>query len=246
MGEFAKKRVLVTGGASGIGLAQVKAFLEKGAEVFSVDKQLSKDSAKLRKEYGSAFNFKKLNVCQVAHIQKLQEEVPKVDILLNTAGILDDYAKLLDTSLSVWTEVLRTNVDSQFLITKAFLPEMLAKRCGVIINMASIAGLVAGGGGIAYTTSKHAVIGFTKQLALDCAGSGVRIYGISPGAIETPMNAKDFAGTAILARVVAQQIPLGRWGNPQEVADLTCFLASEKAAYLHGAIIPIDGGWLLR
>ncbi len=103
---------------------------------------------------------------------------------------------------------------------------MIRRKSGTIINMASIAGLVAGGGGIAYTSAKHAIVGFTKQLALDYAEQGIRVKGIAPGAIQTPMNAADFEGEGEMAEWVANETPVKRWAQPEEVAELTLFLAS--------------------
>ena len=123
---------------------------------------------------------------------------------------------------------------------------MLEQGNGTIITMTSIAGLVAGGGGVAYTMSKHALVGFIKQLALDYADQGIHVNGIAPGAIETPMNAADFAGEGLMAKQVAEETPLKRWAQPKEVADLTLFLASKQANYMQGTIIPIDGGWTLK
>jgi 3-oxoacyl-[acyl-carrier protein] reductase len=246
MSEFSSKRVLVTGGVSGIGLAQAQAFLEKKAQVFVIDKNQMKEEVEWKKNYGSSFSFFKVDVSKVEEVKKLYEQILDIDILLNTAGILDAYATLEETELEQWNKVFATNIVSQFLLTKAFLPSMLKKDKGVIINMASIAGLVAGGGGIAYTASKHAIVGFTKQLALDYAKLGIRVYAIAPGAIKTPMNAADFAGDGRIAKEVADKTPVGRWANPCEVADLTLFLASEKASYMQGAVVPIDGGWTLK
>ena len=106
--------------------------------------------------------------------------------------------------------------------------------------------MCAGGGGIAYTTAKHAIVGFTKQLALDVADQGISVKGIAPGAIQTPMNAADFAGDGKMAQWVAEETPVKRWAQPEEVAALTLFLASPQASYLQGAIVPIDGGWTLK
>ena len=134
-------------------------------------------------------------VCDVSSPEKVAQlaaQVGEIDILLNTAGRLDDYRTMEDTDFSLWKKILATNLDSMFLVTSAFLPQMKKQKSGAIINMASVAGLVAGGGGIAYTASKHAIVGFTKQLALDEAQHGIQVAGIAPGAIDTPMNAKDF------------------------------------------------------
>ena len=152
-----------------------------------------------------------------------------------------------DTDFSLWKKILATNLDSMFLVTSAFLPQMKKQKSGVIINMASVAGLVAGGGGIAYTASKHAIVGFTKQLALDEAQHGIQVAGIAPGAIDTPMNAKDFTeNNGEMAKWVAKETPAKRWAKPQEVADLTLFLASPESSYLTGAVVPIDGGWTIK
>ncbi|MEY8443960.1 3-oxoacyl-ACP reductase [Lactococcus ileimucosae] len=235
--KFKGKKVLVTGAASGIGQAQAHAFLQAGAEVIGVDLQ------------EITANFKTI-VCDVScpeKVAQLAAQVGKIDILLNTAGQLDDYRTMEDTNFSLWKKILATNLDSMFLMTSAFLPQMKQQKSGVIINMASVAGLVAGGGGIAYTASKHAIVGFTKQLALDEAQHGIQVAGIAPGAIDTPMNAKDFTeNNGEMAKWVAEETPAKRWAKPEEVAELTLFLASPESSYLTGAVVPIDGGWTIR
>lgn len=123
---------------------------------------------------------------------------------------------------------------------------MLDQNRGVIVNMASIAGLVAGGGGAAYTASKHAIIGYTKQLAYDYSRKGIRANAIAPGAIQTPMNEADFTGDGTMAKWIANETPAGRWAEASEVADLTLYLASDAASYIRGAVIPIDGGWIVK
>ena len=152
---------------------------------------------------------------------------------------------LHDTDEELWSNILTTNLNSMFTLTKLLLPELLENQ-GTVINMASIAGLVAGGGGIAYTTSKHAIVGFTKQLALDYAARGLHVNAIAPGAINTPMNQADFAGDGQMAKWVAEETPVKRWADPKEVAYATLFLASDETRYMQGNILPIDGGWLLK
>ena len=127
--------------------------------------------------------------------------------MLNTAGVLDNYLPLANTEDDLWEKILDTNLKSMFILTKLLLPELLENR-GTVINMASIAGLVAGGGGIAYTTSKHAIVGFTKQLALDYAAEGLHVNALAPGAIQTPMNQADFAGDGQMAKWVAEETPV--------------------------------------
>lgn len=242
--KFSGKKVLVTGASSGIGLAQVKAFLNEGAQVIGLDIQAFSDEAVSK---NPKFSFEKCDVSDEKSVQQLSEKVGTVDILCNTAGLLDDYLSLEETDFRLWRKILQTNLDSMYLMISAFLPAMKAQKSGVIINMASVAGLVAGGGGIAYTASKHAIVGLTKQLALDEAQHGIQVLAIAPGAIDTPMNAKDFTENGgQMAKWVADETPAKRWAKPEEVAQLTLFLASPEASYMTGAVIPIDGGWTIK
>ncbi|MFC4651571.1 3-oxoacyl-ACP reductase [Lactococcus nasutitermitis] len=237
----AGKKVLVTGAASGIGRAQAEAFLAAGAQVFAVDIQ--------EIPLSNLTGLSKIicNVSDELSVKKLADEVGTIDILCNTAGVLDDYRTLEETDFASWRRILQTNLDSQFLMVQAFLPKMKAQKSGVIINMASVAGLVAGGGGIAYTASKHAIVGLTKQLALDEAGHGIQVLAIAPGAIDTPMNARDFTeNDGKMAEWVANETPAKRWASADEVAQLTLFLASPAASYMTGAVVPIDGGWTIK
>lgn len=245
--EFCDQVVFVTGAASGIGEAQAKAFFARGAKVFGVDinGDFSEELAAAETFQSFVGDLAQAAVCKAA-VAACQQRFGQIDILLNTAGRLDDYRPLLETDEDLWQGILSTNLNSMFYLTKAILPAMLQAGQGTVINMCSIASLVAGGGGIAYTTSKHAVAGFTKQLALDYADRGIHVTGIAPGAVRTPMNAADFAGEGKMAAWVAEETPLKRWAEPEEVAELTLFLASQKSRYLQGNIVPIDGGWLLK
>ncbi|MGM0138377.1 3-oxoacyl-[acyl-carrier protein] reductase [Enterococcus sp. DIV0755b] len=244
--EFVDQVVFVTGAASGIGRAQAQAFLQTGAQVFGID--IQSDFSSQFTKFGSHFIGFVGDVAQKADclkaVEKCLDNFGKIDILLNTAGKLDAYKPLLETDDALWQEIFATNLNSIYYITKAVLPTLIETK-GTVINMCSIASLIAGGGGISYTSSKHAIAGFTKQLALDYA-ENVHVVGIAPGAIQTPMNAADFAGDGKMATWVANETPVKRWAQPEEVADLTLFLASAKARYLQGNIVPIDGGWLLK
>lgn len=141
--------------------------------------------------------------------------------------------------------IFATNVFSVTRLVSLYLPQMVARQSGIIITMCSIASFLAGGGGSAYTASKHALAGFTKQLALDYARDGVQVFGIAPGAVQTAMTQSDFEPGG-LASWVADQTPIGRYTQPLEIAELTLFLASGKAQSMQGEIVRIDGGWGLK
>ncbi|WP_411567648.1 3-oxoacyl-ACP reductase [Sporosarcina sp. GW1-11] len=242
--EFAGKNVFITGAASGIGRAQAVEFLNNGANVYGFDV----DQAGLTSlaDIYDGFRFTAGSVRDRADVLEAVTQAGAIDILCNTAGVLDGFAKTLETDEALWDRIMDTNSKGMFLVTNAVLPQMLGKKSGVIVNMASIAGLVAGGGGAAYTASKHAVIGYTKQLSMDYCREGIRANAIAPGAIQTPMNAADFAGDGEMAKWVADETPAGRWAQPEEVAKLTLYLASNAASYIHGTVIPIDGGWTAK
>ncbi|MBO0473385.1 3-oxoacyl-[acyl-carrier protein] reductase [Enterococcus sp. DIV0840] len=248
--EYKGKTIFITGAASGIGQAQAIAFAQQGAHVFGLDLDERGLAATIEKTKSSAGKFssciggvtKKSDI--TAAVEQANNLFGPIHILLNTAGILDDYTPTLETTEAMWDRVLSVNLKGTFLVTNQILPQMLAQKHGVIVNMASIAGMVAGGGGAAYTASKHAIIGYTKQLDHDYIKQGIRANSIAPGAIQTPMNAADFAGDGKIAEWVANETPAGRWAKPEEVASLTLFMASEQADYIHGTVMTIDGGWL--
>ncbi|MGE7091787.1 3-oxoacyl-ACP reductase [Lysinibacillus sp. NPDC048646] len=247
--EYVGKTVFVTGAASGIGQAQAIAFLENGANVFGFDLE-EQGLFNLHQRYPKHFAYSLGSVCNKNDVEQAYEQAVSiykhVDILLNTAGVLDGFAKTLDTDEALWDKIMNTNVKGTYFVTNTILPHMVKRKSGVIVNMASIAGLVAGGGGAAYTASKHAIVGYTKQVDLDYCRDGIRANAIAPGAIQTPMNKADFEGSGDMAKWVANETPAGRWAQPSEVANLTLYLASQAADYMHGAVIPIDGGWLTK
>lgn len=239
--DYSNKNILLTGAASGIGFSQLEAYLAAGAIVYAVDRQdIAYQHINLKTFKLDISQHKQLKVW----LETLTQSV-SFDILLNTAGVLDDYKTSLDTTLDDWQHVLDINLTPMFILTNAVLPAMLSRGYGHIINMASIAGFSAGGGGVAYTSAKHAIVGYTKQLAFDYAAKGLHVNAIAPGAIKTPMNAADFAGDAEMAKQVAAQTPAKRWANPDEVAQLSFYLTSQQADYINGTVIPIDGGWTL-
>lgn len=243
--------VLVTGAASGIGLAQTRLFLQEGHQVFAVDRNESEHFPLLADRYPATFGFAVADISFPESVtgvfKQLEKRFGLLHVLCNTAGQLDGYKTIADTTFEEWTQLLRNNLDSVFLMTKNALPLLLANPSSRIINMASIAGLTAGGGGVSYTSSKHAIVGLTKQLAYDYSSRGLRVNAIAPGAIATPMNTADFLqDNGKMAQWVAEETPTKRWAHPEEIAELTLFLASDRADYIQGATIPVDGGWMIR
>ncbi len=230
------KTVLVTGASSGIGRAQALTFLENGYRVYGVDKDENPG-------FLNELRFVKMDL--TGDLTPLFTSLPEVDILCNTAGILDNYLPLHETSDEDWEQIFALNLSATMKITRFYLQKMLEKKSGIIINMCSIASFLAGGGGAAYTASKHALAGLTKQIALDYADKNIQVFGLAPGAVKTAMTAADFEPGG-LADWVADETPIKRWLDPQEVADVSLFLASGKAVAMQGEIIKIDGGWSLK
>lgn len=241
------KKAIVTGAGSDIGLAQVKALLSQGAMVCAIDIDITPELLQLKSELVSII---KADLSVETEVKRAAtDELARLagcDLLLNTAGILDNYVTTLETTSELWDKIMNTNLKSQFLMVNQILPVMLQQTHGVILNMTSIAGMVAGGGGAAYTASKHAIIGYTKQLDYDFAAQGIRANCIAPGAIDTPMNAADFAGDGAMAKQVAAETPAKRWAQPEEVANLSLYLLSNVSDYVHGTVVPIDGGWTAK
>ena len=230
------KTVLVTGASSGIGRAQALTFLENGYRVYGVDKDENPG-------FLNELRFVKMDLTE--ELTPLFTSLPEVDILCNTAGILDNYRPLHQTSDEDWEQIFALNLSATMKITRFYLRKMLEKKSGIIINMCSIASFLAGGGGAAYTASKHALAGLTKQIALDYADKNIQVFGLAPGAVKTNMTASDFEPGG-LADWVAEETPIKRWLDSQEVADISLFLASGKASAMQGEIIKIDGGWSLK
>lgn len=230
------KTALITGVFSGIGLAQAGIFLENGWRVFGIDQTSKPDLA-------GDFHFLQLDL--TGDLSPVFDWCQEVDLLLHTAGALDDYKPHLQVTDEALEQLFAVNFFSVTRLTRPYLEKMVARKSGTIITMCSIASSLAGGGGSAYTASKHALAGFTKQLALDYAKDHIQVFGIAPGAVQTGMTQKDFEPGG-LADWVAEQTPIGRWTQPEEIAELTLMLASGKLASMQGQIITIDGGWSLK
>ncbi|MFV5363426.1 SDR family NAD(P)-dependent oxidoreductase [Acinetobacter calcoaceticus] len=245
MSRLQNKVCIITGAASGMGESEAIAFAQQGAKLIIADmnlEQANQVAEKIINAGGEAFAFQ-VDVTQFNQLQQLVEftleKFGRIDVLLNNAGIFDKYTNSLDTTEELWDTMFAINVKAVFNLSNLVLPKMIEQGSGAIINIASIAGLVAQMGGASYTASKHAVIGYTKHLAAVYAKHGIKINAICPGTIRTPMTAK------MLETRPTDKIPLDRFGEASEVAELAIFLASDEARFMNGSCITIDGGYTI-
>jgi 2-keto-3-deoxy-L-fuconate dehydrogenase len=242
------KKALITAAAQGIGRASALAFAAEGAEIIATDVNMGKLDELKRAAKGSLAT-KRLDVTDAAAIGALASELGAVDVLFNCAGFVH-HNTVLDCTDKDWDFAMTLNVRSMFLMIRAFLPAMLKSgKGGSIINMSSGASSVkAAPNRFVYGTTKAAVIGLTKSVAIDFIRQGIRCNAICPGTIETPSLEDRIAaqgGTDQVRQAFIARQPLGRLGTPEEIASLAVYLASDEASFTTGAIHLVDGGWTL-
>jgi 2-keto-3-deoxy-L-fuconate dehydrogenase len=245
--QLTKKTALVTGAGSGIGAAIADTFARAQAHVFVTDIDLAAakaTAARIADAGGSAVALQ-LDVTDEGGCEAITATTGIVDILVNNAGV-GHVGTALQTEGTDLDRLYGINVRGIFNVTKAFLPEMVARRAGVIINMASVAGLVGIKDRVAYCTTKFAVVGLTKSMAFDHAAEGIRINCICPGRVETPWIAarlREYPDPERAYHEMAATQSVGRMGRPEEIAAAALYLASDEAAFVTGSALTIDGAW---
>jgi NAD(P)-dependent dehydrogenase (short-subunit alcohol dehydrogenase family) len=247
MARFDGKVVVVTGGGSGMGRAASKLFAAEGAKVVVADvvEPGGQETVSQIKAAGGEATFQKVDVTNFESMQALVKKAVdtygKLNVFVNNAGIFDNMANWEQTTPEMWDRIINVNTRGYFYGAKAALPELI-KTKGSIVMTASVAGLGAMAGGVAYTASKFGAVGLINQLAVEVAPQGVRVNGVAPGGVRTAMTA-EISKNPEFDQAIAMTTPMGRWAEPEQIARAMLFLASDDADYITGTIIRVDGGW---
>ena len=239
---FKEKVAVITGGASGIGLATAKNLLSKGANVVLVD--WNEDVSRIAENLNERALGIRCDVSSDADVKKCVEDIIKkyghINYLVANAGIGGGPNKAHEVSIDEWNKVIGVNQTGIFLMNKYVIKNMLENGGGAIVNTSSMYGLVGTTMSFAYSASKGAINQMTRSLALTYARDNIRVNAIAPGYVDTPILAevpKD------MKDAMANQLPIGRLGKDTEIANLICYLLSDEASFITGAIVPIDGGF---
>ena len=241
--DFTGRTALVTGGGSGIGAACVAMLARRGARVIVADRN-AEAAAAVAQAHGA--RAEPLDVTDAAAVTDLLTRLGadgwQPDVLVNSAGVRE-FADPLAISPADWAHVLSINLTGTFLVAQAVARGLRDRnKAGAIVNVASTSGLLAAEQRAAYVASKHGVVGLTRQLSLDLGPVGIRVNAVAPGVVRTPMTTPYFDDPAMLERL-RNAYPLGRAADAEEVAEVILFLASDRARYVTGAVVPVDGGY---
>ena len=242
------KRIAITGANTGIGQGIAVAVARAGGSVVGIGRSAMDETARLVKAQGAEFLSVKADISDtkaaVAMLNALMADGP-LDGLVNNAGIIRR-ADSVDFTEEDWDDVMDVNLKSLFFLSQAFGRNCLAaKRGGRIVNLASLLSFQGGIRVPSYTASKHGVLGLTRLLANEWAAKGINVNAIAPGYIETN-NTEALRNDPDRSRAILERIPAGRWGVADDIGDAAVFLLARASNYMHGAVIPVDGGWLAR
>jgi len=246
------KAALVTGGGSGIGRATATAFAAEGVMVVIGDTSAvgGEETRQIIKDNGGEAIFVQADVTRAievdALVRKAVEAYGRLDYAFNNAGTGGLSATVVDFPEEIWDQVINLNLKGVFLCMKYELAQMLKQGSGVIVNTASVAGLVGTEASPAYTASKHGVVGLTKAAALDYATAGIRINAVCPGVIHTPMIDSFISLAPEMEAAYTAMHPMGRLGEAHEVAEAVLWLCSDAASFVTGHAMVVDGGWVAR
>jgi len=254
MGEYTGKTIIVTGGAKGIGRAISLTFARAGGNVVcaDIDVAAGAEMTPLAADAEGQLIFVKADVSQAAECKALVEKTVAafggVDVLCNNVGIqpTSSYLPAHELSEEMWDRIINVNLKSRFLMTKYCVPEMKKRGGGAIINTASVQGVQSMLGVAPYAASKGGDLSLTRQLALEYAKDNIRVLAVNPGTIETPLALEGSTSPEELRETAARTHPLGRIGQPEEIANVVLFLASPKASFMTGSYVNVDGGMLAK
>ena len=238
------KKILITGASGGIGRSLCTSFIESQYKIIFTSSN-NENLENLRSDFGDKHSYYFMDLSQTDHmistIKKISDENPDIDILINNAGITKDNL-LLRMKADQWNDVINVNLNSNFYIIKAIIPNMIKRKKGKIIGITSVVALTGNPGQTNYTASKAGMISMYKSLALEVAQRNININLIAPGFIESPMTSRLNQNQK---NQIMDRIPMKKFGSPKDIANIAVFLASDNASYITGQTFHVNGGMFM-